>query len=165
MIQLSRIATIVDARLPPASPSTGSPAYTRYALVDRGSYEFCDDVAVPPELVAQAADVTQRSLRVASARLLRLSPGDYLLGHHDHVHDDHRVEVIVDLSPAVVSGAEVRYRRRGAVFFRFPSTPGAASIVERDPATQCHHTYVSKLAVGAIVVRLVVVLVDAPVPT
>ncbi len=160
MIQLSRIATIVPATF----PVSGSVVYRRYALVDRGSYEHCDDVTVPPGLVALASEVTSRTLEVVSARLIRLSPGDYVLAHHDQTHDDHRVEVIVDLSPAAVPGTEVRYRRRGAVFFRFPSAPGATSIVERDPATQCHHTYVSKLATGASVVRLIVLLHDAPVP-
>ncbi|MBL0214918.1 MAG: hypothetical protein IPQ07_13665 [Myxococcales bacterium] len=160
MIQLSRIATIVPASFPLPGPFS----YRRYALVDRGSYEYCDDVTVPPELVALASEVTSRTLEVVSARLVRLSPGDYVLAHHDHTHDDHRVEVIVDMSPAAVPGTEVRYRRRGAVFFRFPSAPGATSIVERDSATQCHHTYVSKLAAGASVVRLIVLLRDAAVP-
>ncbi len=156
MIQLSRIATIVQVGIPVLGPF----AYRRYALVDRGSYDHCDEVEVPPALVTMASEITSRSLAVVSSRVLRLWPGDYVLAHHDHTHDDHRVEVILDLSPAVVPGAEVRYRRRGQVFFRFPSQPGWASIVERDPATQCHHTYVSKLHVGASAVRLVAVLQD-----
>lgn len=156
MIQLSRLATIVQDVPPVALPQR----FTRYALVDRGSYEYADDVEVPAALVALAAEITARTLRVASARVLRLMPGDYVLAHHDSLHDDHRIEVIVDRSPAVVAGAEVRYQRRGATFFRFPSQPGAASIVERDPETRCHHTYVSKLHAGAVIVRLVVQLVD-----
>lgn len=156
MIQLSRLATII-----PDAPRVVLPErFTRYALVDRGSYEYADDVAVPPALVALASEVTARTLRVASARVLRLVPGDYVLAHHDPLHDDHRVEVTIDLSPGVVERAEVRYQRRGKAFFRFPSQPGAAAIVERDPATRCHHTYVSKLLEGAVVVRVVVQLVD-----
>jgi hypothetical protein len=156
MIQLSRLATII-----PEAPVVVLPErFTRYALVDRGSYEYADDVEVPAALVALASEVTARTLRVASARVLRLGPGDYVLAHHDALHEEHRVEVMVDRSPAPVAGAEVRYQRRGATFFRFPSQPGAASIVERDPATRCHHTYVSKLHAGAVVVRLVVQLVD-----
>ena len=155
MIQLSRLATIVSDVPAVVLPER----FTRYALVDRGSYESAD-VDVPAALVALASELTARTLRVASARVLRLVPGDYVLAHHDPLHEDHRVEVIVDRSPAVVAGAEVRYQRRGATFFRFPSQPGAASIVERDPATRCHHTYVSKLHVGAVVVRIVVQLVD-----
>ncbi len=156
MIQLSRLATII-----PDAPRGAVPErFARYALVDRGSYGYADGVDVPGALVALASEITARTLRVATARVVRLVPGDYVLAHHDPLHEDHRVEVMVDLSPAVVAGAEVRYQRRGATFFRFPSQPGAASIVERDPATRCHHTYVSKLHEGAVVVRLVVQLVD-----
>ncbi len=145
----------------PEAPRVVVPeVFARYGLVDRGSYEYADGV-VPRELVAMACDVTERTLQVVSARVLRLSAGDYVLAHHDPLHDDHRVEVMVDLSATPVA-AEVRYQRRGATFFRFPSQPGAASIVERDPATRCHHTYVSKLHTGAPVVRLVVQLVDVP---
>jgi len=155
VIQLSRLATIVTD-----VPSFSVPErFTRYALVDRGSYEYAD-VEVPEAVVALASDVTARTLRPVSARVLRLAPGDYVLAHHDPLHADHRVEVIVDGSPHPVAGAEVRYQRRGATFFRFPSQPGAASIVERDPTTRCHHTYVSKLLAGAVVLRLVVQLVD-----
>jgi hypothetical protein len=156
VIQLSRLATII-----PDAPRVAVPdRFTRYALLDRGSYEYADGVEVPPALVAIASELTARTLRIAAARVLRLVPGDYVLAHHDLLHEDHRVEVTVDLSPAPVAGAEVRYQRRGATFFRFPSQPGAAAIVERDPATRCHHTYVSKLHEGAVVVRLVVTLVD-----
>lgn len=157
MIQLSRLATIIAEAPRVALPER----FTRYALVDRGSYEYAEDVVVPPAIVALASEVTARTLRVASARVLRLVPGDYVLAHHDPLHDDHRVEVMVDQSPAVVGRAEVRYQRRGATFFRFPSQPGAAAIVERDPATRCHHTYVSKLLAGAVVIRVIVQLVDA----
>jgi hypothetical protein len=157
VIQISRLATII----PDAPRVTLPERFMRYALVDRGSYEYADDVAVPPALVALASEVTARTLRVVSARVLRLVPGDYVLAHHDPLHDDHRVEVMVDHSSAAVEGAEVRYQRRGATFFRFPSQPGAMSIVERDPATRCHHTYVSKLLAGAVVIRVVVQLVDA----
>lgn len=144
----------------PEAPRVALPeAFARYTLVDRGSYEYAA-AEVPEALVAIACDVTERALRVISARVLRLGPGDYVLAHHDAVHADHRVEVIVDLSAAPVA-AEVRYQRRGATFFRFPSRPGAAAIVERDPTTRCHHTYVSKLHAGTPVVRLVVQLVDA----
>lgn len=154
---ISRIATIVPTVAPVALPA----AWTRYALVDRGSYEHAE-LDPPPALVALASDITGRTLRPLWARAVRLVPGDYILAHHDHAHDDHRVELMLDLSPAVVPGAEVRYRRRGAVMFRFPSQPGAASIVERDPTMQCYHTYVSKLhASGTCIVRLVVLLADA----
>jgi hypothetical protein len=150
---ISRIATIV-----PCAETVPLPAvFARFREIDRASYEHAS-IDPPPALVALAAGVTERALRPVSARVVRLVPGDYVLAHHDHTHDDHRVELMLDLSPAVVPDAEVRYRRNGAVFFRFPSQPRTASIVERDPATQCYHTYVSKLHRGAVVVRLVLLL-------
>jgi len=132
--------------------------FTRYALLDRGSYEYAD-ADVPARLITLARDVTGRALEVAEARLLRLVPGDYLLAHHDRVHDDLPIEVIADLSPAPVAGAEVHYRRRGQVFFRVRCTPRAVSIVERGPTVTCNHTYVSKLSPpDAEVLRLVALL-------
>ncbi len=139
--------------------------YVRYALLDRGSYEVQRDVAAAePELAALALDAarraTGRTLVVAESRVLRLSPGDYLLAHHDRIHDDNPVEVTIDLSPAHVPDAEVHYRRRGQVFCRFPCTPGALAIVERGVTVTCNHTYVSKLHEGASVVRCVLLLRD-----
>ncbi|HVK83588.1 MAG TPA: hypothetical protein VM513_05745 [Kofleriaceae bacterium] len=134
--------------------------FSRYALLDRGSY----DVAIPdePALCAIAIELarvaTGRSLAVDDARMLRLVPGDYLLAHHDRVYDGFPVEVMLDLSPAPVPGAEVHYRRRGQAFFRAPCVPGSAAIVERGPTVTSNHTYVSKLHAGAVVVRLIVLL-------
>ncbi len=153
----SRIATIV----PCAETVTVPAAFERFREIDRASYEYAA-IDPPPALVALAAAVTERALEPVSARVIRLVPGDYLLAHHDHTHGDHRVELMLDLSPAIVPDAEVRYRRNGAVFFRFPSQPHAASIVERDPATQCYHTYVSKLHRTAVVLRVVVTCRDSP---
>ncbi|MBL9014041.1 MAG: hypothetical protein JNL83_07685 [Myxococcales bacterium] len=155
-MRLSRIATII-----PDAPAQ-MPAVTlrRYALLDRGSYLHADDVPPPAGALALAQTTTDRALRIASTRLLVFEPGDYLLAHHDPLHGDHRVELIYDLSPAPAP-SQVRYRRgRGAVFFVFPCTPGAACVVERDPTTQSYHTYVSRLHAGASIVRLVIQLVD-----
>lgn len=141
-------------------------AFARYALLDRGSYDI-DPLETPSAalvpvfstLVATAARITGRTtLAVTEARLLRLVPGDYLLAHHDRLQDGNPVEVTADLSPAPVPGAEVHYRRRGQVFFRFPCVPGSVAVVERGPTVTCNHTYVSKLHAGASVVRLVVLL-------
>jgi hypothetical protein len=133
----------------------------RYALLDRGSYEYTHDVH-EPELFAiairEAGRATGRVLRVVEARVLRLGPGDYLLARHDRVHDGFPIEVVLDVSPKAVPGAEVHYRRRGAVFFRFPSQPRAMSIVERGPTVTCNHTYVSKRHLDATVLRLVLLL-------
>jgi len=137
--------------------------YLRYALLDRGSY---DVLAAPhqPELfgalIERAAQATGRSLVLAEARALRLHPGDYLLAHHDRIHDDHRVELVLDLSPASVPGAEVHYRRRGQVYFAVPCVPGSLAIVERGPTVCCNHTYVSKRCAAASVVRLMILLRD-----
>ncbi len=137
--------------------------FTRYALLDRGSYEVLVDPD-EPELVAQmvraAERVTGRTLAVSESRVVRLSPGDYVLAHHDRIHDDNPVEITLDLSPAPIADAEVHYRRRGKVFFRFPCTPGTLAIVERGVTVTCNHTYVSKLHEGASVVRLVVLARD-----
>ena len=137
--------------------------YTRYALLDRASYEEAgalDEPVLVEVLAGLAEAVTGRSLTPDPPRVLRLGPGDYCLVRHDRVHDDRPVELILDLSPANVPRAEVHYRHRGQVFFTFPSTPGALALVERGPTVMCNHTYVSKRHVGASVVRLVMLLRD-----
>ena len=138
--------------------------YTRYALLDRGSYDVLHDLDEPAiaALAVEAAQrATGRTLAVSQARVLRLVPGDYVLAHHDRIHDDNPVEVTIDLSPAHVPDAELHYRRSGQVFLRFPTTPGALSIVERGVTITCNHTYVSKLHEGASVVRCVMLLRDS----
>lgn len=165
----SRIATIVPEAVGPTLAAelrarlerTG---YTRYALLDRGSYDVLaspDEPALLAALTGIARQVTGRALALAEARVLRLRAGDYLLAHHDRVHDDHPVELMLDLSAASVPGAEVHYRQRGQVFFRFASRPGAVSVVERGPAVTCYHAYVSQRHAGASVVRLVALLRNA----
>ena len=142
--------------------------YQRYALLDRGSYAVLGDPTVPyllADLAQLASARTGRTLAAREARAVRLGPGDYLLGHHDRVHDDHPLELVLDLSPAAVPGAEVHYRRRGQVFFRVPSAPRSLAVVERGPTVTCNHTYVSKLHAGADVIRLVVLLRDVAIPT
>jgi hypothetical protein len=164
-----RTAAIVPDAIGPAAAAelrdrlerTG---YTRYALLDRGSYDVLADPREPAvfaPLIEIAARATGRSLAVAEARALRLRAGDYLLAHHDRILDDHPVELILDISPASVPGAEVHYRRRGQVYFRVPCAPGSLAIVERGPTVACNHTYVSKRDPAASVVRLVVLLRDA----
>jgi hypothetical protein len=154
----ARTAVIVPDAVAPSPPAAH---YTRYALLDRGSYDHApfDDAELLARLATLAAEVTGRALAVRESRVVRLVPGDYLLAHHDSVHDDLPIEVVADLSPAAVPGAEVHYRRRGQVFFRVPSTPGAVSIVERGPTVTCNHTYVSKLLPpGTEVVRVIALL-------
>lgn len=139
--------------------------WQRYALVDRGRYAWTDDVDEPAVIAALArvaADTTGGVLDVADVRALRLVAGDYVLAHHDRVHDDRRVELVLDLSATPTTGAEVHYRRHGQLFHRVPSHPGALSVVERDAAVTCHHTYVSKRHAAAEVTRLVVRLIAGP---
>lgn len=165
----SRIATIVPEAIGPALATEvrarlDRAGYTRYALLDRGSYEVAidpDEPSVIAALAGLAGPLTGRSLAPVDARALRLGPGDYLLAHHDRRHEDPIVELMLDLSPASVPGADVHYRRHGKVVFHVESRPGALSVVERGPETACHHAYVSKRHLGASVVRLVVRLRDA----
>jgi len=137
--------------------------WTRYALLDRASFDFVDDVEEPDllaRLVDLASKATGRALRVDHVRAVRMLPGDYALVRHDKVYDDRPVEVVVDLSAAPVAGAEVHYRHRGQVFFVVPSRPGALAIVERGPTVMRNATYVSKRWNDAEVVRLFVLLRD-----
>lgn len=130
--------------------------YVRYPRIDRGSYDFVDDPPVP-ELAAAlsgiAEAVTGRTTTIAEARALRLHPGDYLLTRHDRVYDDRPLELVLDLSPAPVPGADVHWRHRGQVFFVMPSAPGTLAIVERGPTVMSNHCYLSKRA-DAQVVRM-----------
>ena len=138
--------------------------YARYALYDRGSYDVIERVDVPElfaVLVGIAAKHTTRTLAVAEARVVRLRAGDYILAHHDRVYTGHPLELVLDLSPASVPGAELHYRRRGQVYFRIPCVPGVLAIVERGPTVTCNHTYVSKLSPDAVVIRLMVLFRDA----
>ncbi len=135
--------------------------YARYGLLDRGSYDFLDDPDEPElleVLAGLASEVTGREVRPRASRALRLGAGDYLLVRHDRVHDDRPIELVLDLSPAMVPGAEVHWRHRGQVFFTMPSSPGALAIVERGPTVMSNHTYVSKAHQDVSVVRLVVLL-------
>lgn len=164
-----RIATIIPEAIEPTLAAEvrtrlDRAGYTRYALLDRGSYEIAigpDEPNVVAALAGLAGQVTGRSLAAVDARALRLGPGDYLLAHHDRSHEEPLVELILDLSPASVPGADVHYRRHGKVVFQMASRPGALSIVERGPEAACYHAHVSKRHLDALVVRLVVRLRDA----
>jgi len=165
----SRIATVVPDAIGPALAAEvrarlDRAGYARHALLDRGSYDVAldpDEPALAGALAGLAGKLTGRSLVLADARALRLGPGDYVLAHHDRSHDEPLVELMLDLSPASVPGADVHYRRHGRVVFQVVSRPGALSIVERGPETACHHAYISKRHLGACVVRLVLRLRDA----
>jgi hypothetical protein len=158
----SRTATIVPDLAANAS-IRGGWSWSRYTLLDRGSYDYARDVDEPDlaaRAIVQASKITERTLKLVESRVLRLGPGDYLLARHDRVYERFPIEVTIDLSPAPVEGAEIHYRRRGQVYFRVPSAPGSAAIVERGPTVTCNHTYVSKRHLDASVVRLVLLLAD-----
>jgi hypothetical protein len=148
------LATIVEA---PRFDVRGP--WERFREIDRGSYDLA---RAPGEAIAWAADIaaqmTGRELRVDRARALRLVAGDYVLAHHDPIRDGEFVEVAIDVSPGVVPGAALHYRRRGAVYFMFPSRPGTAAVVERGPSVTSNHTYLSKRLADPSVVRIVVLL-------
>jgi hypothetical protein len=132
-------------------------AWQRYGKIDEASYDFADvELPITNAMIERAATQLDRKLAVRTTRLLRLRAGDYLLAHHDRFHDDNPVELILDLSPTSVPGAEVHYRRRGNVFFRVPCVPRSLAIVERGPTVSCNHTYISKLVPDALVIRYVV---------
>ena len=133
--------------------------YTRYTLLDRGLHDLVSDPDEPvlfDRMLAHATQLTGRALAVTEARAIRLGAGDYLLAHHDPPRADRPVELVLDLSPRPVPGAELHYRRRGQVYFRFACTPGALAIVERGPTVTSNHTHVTKRDATASVVRLVV---------
>ena len=158
-------AEIVDRVIAPArlAELRSGLAFTRYALLDRGSYELAPLGAdrVLDDMLARTSHLGI-PLVVAEARVVRLRAGDYLLARHDDVHaaivtrNDarRRFELVLDLSPAPAA-AELHYRKRGQVFFRVPCVPGTLAIVERTQVVTCNHTYVSKLA-PAEIVRLIV---------
>ena len=148
----SRLAELVPDAITPARAGElrDALAFTRVRELERGCYDLAPAPSLD-DLVALASKRTGRPLAVAEARVLRLHPGDYVLAHADRVHDDHPIELVVDLSATVVPGAEVHYRRRGQVYFRVPSQPGSLAIVERGPTVTSNHTYVSKLHAGSVV--------------
>ncbi|MEJ7603316.1 MAG: hypothetical protein WKG01_35845 [Kofleriaceae bacterium] len=141
--------------------------YTRYALLDRGSYDVLANPSLPElatvlgALVSHACEVTGRRLAIDDTRALRLGAGDYVLANHDRLHEDNPVELVLDLSRAVVA-SEVCYQRRGQVYFRFPSQPGALAIVERGPTVTSNHSYLTKRDPAASVIRIVALARGAP---
>ncbi len=151
-----RSAVIVPDAITPLEAARARPtAYTRYTLIDRGSYGFVENPD-EPALLARARELAG-GLTITRARILRLDPGDYLLARHDDVIE-RGIEVVIDLSPAAVPGAEVHYRQHGQVLFVMPSTPCSAAIVPRTASVTANHTYISRRGT-APVVRLVVTLV------
>jgi len=115
-----RTAAIVPEVIGPslaarARDSLEHAGYRRYALYDRGSYDVLadpEDPALFGALVEIAAHTTGRLLALAEARALRLGPGDYLLAHHDRIHDDHPVELVL------LRGSTATPRQLGAVLLR-----------------------------------------------
>lgn len=162
----ARTALLLAEAITPAVAAAARQAiadagWQRYAFIDRGSYEFVDAPPIPgllTAMVALASQQTGRALQLQSARALRLRAGDYILAHHDAFHEGLPIELALDLSAEPMADAGVYYRRRGQVFFVVPSQPGAVALVERGPAVNCSHAYVSKRWPTADVQRLVLLL-------
>lgn len=151
---------LAGARLDRVRAAVEALAWTRPGRIDRASYDVApaEDAALHGVLAAAAREVTGVLLEVVTARALRFRPGDYALTRDDVVHEGRPVEVVLDLSPSAVEGAEVHWRHRGQVFFTMPCAPGTLAVVERGPTVLANHTYVSKRQPGARVVRLVALL-------
>jgi hypothetical protein len=148
------VRTIVTYPLPP----TALAGWQRYALVDRGHYEYIDRPAGIDALLSTVTELASAQLgfglTLLTWRAVRLSPGDYLLSHHDPRHDDPLVECIADLSTAP-SDFAVHYRENGRPHFVVPNTPGTVSVVARTAASAANHSYVSKLHRGEALTRVV----------
>ena len=129
------------------------PPLERYPWIDRGAYAWGDVT----NLAALAPLAGYVDSPFACARVLVLGPGDYILAHHDPMPaiDGLAQELVLDLSPAPVPGAELYYRRRGAAVLAVPVVPGTLAVVERGPTITANHTYVSRRYPDARVVRLV----------
>ena len=150
----SRTATLIEG----VALRVELPQLQRFGWIDRGSYEWGDvtDLAPLAPLVARIDPADPRR-ELAGARVVVLGPGDYILAHHDPMPEagESPLELVLDLSPAPVAGAELYFRRRGAAFLAVPATPGTLAIVERGPTVTANHTYVSKRYPQARVVRLI----------
>jgi hypothetical protein len=141
-MNLDELLATRSAVIVPSGITARFERFTRYALVDRGSYEWVD-VPVDPRIEALVATHTGTRRRCVASRVIRLVSGDFILARHDTSPTG--LEVVVDISPAPCA-AEVHYRQHGQVFFRVPCEPGTAALVPRNPTVTCNHTYVSKLA-------------------
>ncbi len=141
--------------------------WSRYALIDRGLYEYIDDpttiasTTAPSDAVETLMGLMTRlasaqlgfDVRAVWTRAVRLSPGDYSLSHHDVRHAEPLLECIADLS-AGASDFAVHYREGGRPHFVVPNQPLAISLVARTAASAANHTYVSRLHPGTAIVRL-----------
>jgi hypothetical protein len=141
-MNLDELLATRSAVIVPSGITARFEGFTRYALVDRGSYEWVD-VPVDPRIGELVATHTGTRRRCVASRVIRLVPGDFILARHDPRPTG--LEVVVDLSAAPCA-AEVHYRQHGQVFFRMPCEPGTAALVPRYPSVTSNHTYVSKLA-------------------
>jgi hypothetical protein len=140
-MNLDELLATRSAVIAPSGIAARFEGFTRYALVDRGSYEYVD-VPADPRIAELVATHTGTRRRCVASRVIRLVPGDFILARHDTSPTG--LEVVVDISPAPCA-AELHYRQHGQVFFRMPCEPGTAALVPRNPTVTSNHTYVSKL--------------------
>ena len=146
-VNLDELLATRSAVTVPSGITARFTGFTRYALVDRGSYEYVD-VPVDPRIGELVATHTGTRRRCIASRVIRLVPGDFILARHDTSPTG--LEVVVDISPAPCA-AEAHYRQHGQVFFRMPCEPGTAALVPRNPTVTSNHTYLSKLHTAEVV--------------
>lgn len=146
-MSLDELLATRSAVIVPCEITARFTGFTRYALYDRGSYDFVD-VPADPRIAALVEQVTGAKRRCVASRVIRLVPGDFILARHDSIPTG--LEVVVDVSPAPAA-AEVHYRQHGQVFFRMPCEPGTAALVPRNPTVSSNHTYLSKLHTAEVV--------------
>ncbi|MEP6861306.1 MAG: hypothetical protein ABJE66_11830 [Deltaproteobacteria bacterium] len=146
-MNLEELLATRSALIVPSGITARFAGFTRYALVDRGSYEWVD-VPVDPRIGELVATHTGMRRQCIASRVIRLVPGDFILARHDTSPTG--LEVVIDISPAPCA-AEVHYRQHGQVFFRVPCEPGTAALVPRYPSVTSNHTYLSKLATVEVV--------------
>jgi hypothetical protein len=146
-VSLDDLLATRSALIVPSGITARFTGFTRYALLDRGSYEYVD-VPADPRIGELVANHTGARRPCIASRVIRLVPGDFILARHDPSPTG--LEIVIDISPAPAA-AELHYRQHGQVFFRVPCAPGTAALVPRNPTVTCNHAYVSKLGNAEIV--------------
>lgn len=146
-MNLDELLATRSAVIVPSGITARFSGFARYALYDRGSYDFVD-VPPDPRIADLVARHTGTQRRCVASRVIRMVPGDFILARHDPSPTG--LEIVVDISPARVA-AELHYRQHGQVFFRVPCEPGTAALVPRNPSVTSNHTYVSRRAPAEVV--------------
>jgi hypothetical protein len=136
-------------------------SFSRFDLAPRGKYEMSIAEA-PSAAITEARELVASfaggPVALAMHRFMRLRRGDYALV----LDDAPRVarlapggfELIVDLSRAASSEAEVVFTHRGDAFFTMPQRPRSVALVARGPTVRRYARYLTHRLGEASVVRL-----------